>query len=138
MWRTMETKSSIFQRAGAQESKSSDVQNRAPSVTNSADTPAIEEQPEQHSNVLEDIAKSEQEIQLPSFSRLEDDGDDDDDGMGEFNEILLSVARIRDAAMNGSLTDEERRKKAAEMALKLAHTLGIDMDESDLEEEDDV
>lgn len=128
-------KGQIFQRAGAQESKSSDVQNLGPSAPNTADSSAIEEQQEQqHSDVLEKIAKNEQEVQLPSFSRLEDD-DGDDDGMGEFNDILLSVARIRDAAMNGGLTDEERRQKAAEMALKLAQTLGIDMDESDLEDD---
>jgi hypothetical protein len=89
------------------------------------------------------MARSEQEIALLSFSGLGvdsgngyEDEDEDEDGMRAFNDILQSVARIREAAMSGNMSDEERRAKAAEMALRLAQTLGLDTEDSDHEEND--
>src|SRR5690606_5709184 len=113
MWRGMEMKSQTSQREGAAESKRSD-ELQVP-VQTSKDEGTEQTQPD----VLEQIAHTEQELQLPSFSAVGSNGAfgigggaDEEDGMGAFDDILQSVARIRDAAMNGNMTDEERRVKA--------------------------
>lgn len=132
MWRAMETKNEASKRTGVQESKRSE---ESPSQRQEAKVAAVPESTQP--DVLEQLARSEQGIALPSFTGLggdKDDDDEDEDGMRAFNDILQSVARIREAAMNGSMSDEDRRAKAAEMALRLAQTLGLDMEDSDNDE----
>lgn len=59
-----------------------------------------------------------------------DDSDDDDDGafdMSEFSALISQVRNVRDEGQ--TLTDEQRRERAAEVAMKLWNFLGADEDE---------
>lgn len=125
MWQGMEMQGKSAHSEAKSELKRSE---EAPAV---AEITATEDVEQAQPDVLELIAHTEQELQLPNYGELGDDDSHDDDGMGAFGGILQSVAMIRNAAMNGKLSDEDRRAKAAEMALTLARTLGIDMDDSD-------
>ncbi|GAB9468876.1 hypothetical protein Gpo141_00006176 [Globisporangium polare] len=68
-----------------------------------------------------------------SSSNQDDDDDDDDIDMAEFSTLISEVRRVRDSGQ--ALTDEQRRQRAAEVAMKLWSFLGED-DESDAEEEE--
>lgn len=68
---------------------------------------------------------------------IEDDDDEEEDGLGMLNQLMQSVARIRDEALNGQTSDESRRARAAEMALRLAQSLGLDLDDDDDDDEVD-
>ncbi|KAE9032801.1 hypothetical protein PR001_g10450 [Phytophthora rubi] len=57
------------------------------------------------------------------------DGDDDDLDMAEFSALISEVRDVRDQGQ--SLTDEQRRERAAEVAMKLWNFLGEDGDASD-------
>lgn len=62
------------------------------------------------------------------------DDDDDDIEMAEFSALISEVRRVRD---NGqTLTDEQRRQRAAEVAMKLWSFLGADDDSEDGESTD--
>ncbi|RLN82592.1 hypothetical protein BBJ28_00003763 [Nothophytophthora sp. Chile5] len=57
-------------------------------------------------------------------SNAADIGDDDDVDMREFNALVSEVRNVRDQGQ--ALTDEQRRERAAEMAMKLWSFLGAD------------
>ncbi|RLN92954.1 hypothetical protein BBJ28_00003353 [Nothophytophthora sp. Chile5] len=60
-------------------------------------------------------------------SNAADIGDDDDVDMREFNALVSEVRNVRDQGQ--ALTDEQRRERAAEMAMKLWSFLGADEDD---------
>ncbi|KAF1327791.1 hypothetical protein FI667_g7460, partial [Globisporangium splendens] len=67
----------------------------------------------------------------PQSNNFVNDDDDDDIDMAEFSALISEVRRVRD---NGqTMTDEQRRQRAAEVAMKLWNFLGAD-DESDDED----
>lgn len=65
-------------------------------------------------------------------SNQQHDDDEDNIDMAEFSALISEVRRVRDDGQ--ALTDEQRRQRAAEVAMKLWSFLGED-DESDAEEE---
>ncbi|EEY62516.1 uncharacterized protein PITG_14987 [Phytophthora infestans T30-4] len=56
----------------------------------------------------------------------EEKGDEDDIDMAQFSALISEVRNVRDKGE--SLTDEQRRERAAEVAMKLWNLLGDDSD----------
>ena len=55
----------------------------------------------------------------------------EDEIMNNYSNIIDEARRLREDAMAGTITDEERRNKAAEFALKFAQMMNFDEESSD-------
>ena len=55
----------------------------------------------------------------------------EDEIMNNYSNIVEEARRLREDAMAGTITDEERRNKAAEFALKFAQMMNFDEESSD-------
>lgn len=58
----------------------------------------------------------------------------EEESMDNFNDLLTAARNIRDEAHRGNLSDEERRRRAADMAMKLCAMMNLD--ENDDEDAD--
>jgi hypothetical protein len=58
----------------------------------------------------------------------------EDHDVEDFSDIMEKAKRLRDEATAGNMSDDERRRKAAEMALQLAKMMNLDDDDYDDDE----
>merc|ERR1712154_546524 len=86
----------------------------------------------------------EKETQMENKQSEKEKGTDDvsedvalEASMGGFQSLIDEMHRVRKAAVSGQLTDDERRRMAAETAMKLAPFMGLGDDTDDCEDSDE-
>jgi len=58
--------------------------------------------------------------------------------MGSFQSLIDEMQSVRNEAKSGKLTDEERRKKAADTAMRLLSYMGLEDGDGEEEEENET
>jgi hypothetical protein len=90
------------------------------------------------------VSESSKNINITDENKsfLDNDGDDntnisDKEGdkiFSQFAEIMEQAKSLRNRAENGQITDEERREKAAKIAMQFSMAINLDDDEDDSDE----